>query len=55
LDTDLWAPGPNQKSDIVQNAFAEDDKHFRLTRAPLSQCDDQALDAEEKALLDRDR
>jgi hypothetical protein len=55
LDTDLWAPRPNQKSDIVQNAFAEDDKHFRLTRAPLSQCDDQALDAEEKALLDRDR
>jgi hypothetical protein len=55
LDTNLWAPGPNQKSDIVQNAFAEDDKHFRLTRAPLSQCDDQALDAEEKALLDRDR
>jgi hypothetical protein len=54
LDTDLWAPVPNQKSDVVQNAFAEDDKHFRLTRAPLSQCDDHALDAEEKALLDRD-
>lgn len=55
LNTDLWAPRPGEKSDIVQGAFAEDDKHFRLTRAPLSHCDDQALDAEEKALLDRDR
>jgi hypothetical protein len=57
LNTDLWAPNanPDRKSDIVQGAFAEDDKHFRLLRAPLSQCDDQALDGEEKALLDRDR
>ncbi|MDI9849741.1 hypothetical protein QM467_16970 [Rhodoblastus sp. 17X3] len=55
LDTDLWAPAPNRKSDVMQNPIAEDDEHFRLTRASLSQCDDQALDAEEKALLDRDR
>ena len=57
LNTDLWAPNPNpgQKSDIVAGAFAAGDKHFRLTRSPLSHCDDQALDADEKALLDRDR
>ena len=55
LGTDLWAPGQGQTSDIVKNAFAEDDKHFRLTRAPLAQCDDQALDDQEKTLLDKDR
>jgi hypothetical protein len=40
---------------MVRDAFADDDKHFRLTRAPLAQCDDQALDAQEKAVLDRNR
>jgi hypothetical protein len=54
-DTDLWAPRPGQHSDIVKNAFAEDDKHFRLMRTPLAQCDDQALDDEEKTFLDQDR
>jgi hypothetical protein len=35
--------------------FVEDDKHFRLARAPLAKCDDQAEDAQEKALFDLDR
>src|SRR5208282_4216599 len=34
-------------------AFVEDDKHFRLNRAPPAKCDDQAENAQEKALLDR--
>jgi hypothetical protein len=36
-------------------AFAEDDKHFRLARSPLSKCDDQAENAQERTLLDLDR
>ena len=55
LDTGLWRPGPPQPDNPVNGAFAEDDRHFRLTRAPLSQCEDQAIDAAEKAVLDRDR
>ena len=55
LATGLWRPGPPQPDNPVNGAFAEDDRHFRLTRAPLSQCEDQAIDAAEKAVLDRDR
>ncbi len=35
--------------------FVEDDKHFRLVRAPLAKCDDQAENAQEKAFFDRER
>ena len=55
LATGLWRPGPPQPDNPINGAFAEDDRHFRLTRAPLSQCEDQAIDAAEKAVLDRDR
>jgi hypothetical protein len=55
LATGLWRPGPPQPNNTVKDAFAEDDKHFRLYRAPLAQCDGQAIDDQEKALLDRDR
>ena len=51
----MFGPGPPQPNNPVNGAFAEDDRHFRLTRAPLSQFEDQAIDAAEKAVLDRDR
>ena len=55
LATGLWRPGPPQPDNPVIGAFAEDDGHFRLTRAPLSQSEDKAIDAAEKAVLDPDR
>jgi hypothetical protein len=55
LATGLWRPGPPQPNNPVNGAFAEDERHFRLTRAPLAQCDDHAIDEAEKAVLDRDR
>ncbi len=36
-------------------AFVEDDKHFRLARAPLAQCGDQAENPQEKAFFDHYR
>ena len=51
----LWRPGPPQPNNTAKDAFAEDDKHFRLYRAPLAHCYGQAIDDQEKALLDRDR
>ena len=51
----LWKPGPPNPQDTVDDAFGPADKRFRLARTVLSACDDQAIDDEEKALLDRDR
>jgi hypothetical protein len=50
----LWRPGPPDPTNTVNDAFGPDDKLFRLFRTALLQCDDQAIDDEEKAFLDRD-
>jgi hypothetical protein len=43
--SDLWAPGPvEQRHAVVKNPFGDDDKAFRLERAPLSECDDLAFE-----------
>ncbi len=52
VGANLWRPGPPGQS-TVDDAFGADDKPFRLYRAALSHCDDQAIGVEEKALLDR--
>jgi hypothetical protein len=51
----LWKGGPPNPDDTVDDAFHADDRVFRLERVPLGRCDDQAIDGEERALLDRDR
>jgi hypothetical protein len=43
--SDLWAPGPvEQRHEVVKNPFGEDDKTFRLERAPLAECEDLAFE-----------
>jgi hypothetical protein len=43
--SDLWAPGPiDQRHDVVKNPFGNDDKLFRLDRAPLAECEDLAFE-----------
>ena len=51
----LWRPGSPQPDNPINGAVTEEDRHFRLTRAPLSQCEGHAIDAAEKAVLDRGR
>lgn len=51
----LWKPGPPKPKDTVNDALGPDDKLIRLYRTHLADCADQSLDAEEKALLERDR
>ena len=43
--SDLWAPGPvEQRHNVVKNPFGDDDKAFRLARAPLGECEDLAFE-----------
>ena len=51
----LWRPGPPNPKDTVNDAFGPDDKVFRLYRTDLSNCEEQAIGDEEKALLVRSR
>jgi hypothetical protein len=53
--TELWREVGAPPGKSVKNAFGEDDRHFRLTRTHLADCDGEAIGEEEKTLLDKDR